>query len=220
MEEQLRIIEQLRDSLSNINSARKQVDETVAAYKGAENELGTLAGNMRKIENALSDLVSVLNNKEVTLEQQSATALTQLQNACEKVIDNTKHELSSVSQGFKTSTKDSIKELDAAVKTANTLKGRIETTIEEISKLVDGVSKLQKELKSSQSAQDKAINKISVSVSNITNTLSTHGNTLAQLNQTIQSYFEKLQMSEMTNKKIIIISTVIIVVVQLVLKFI
>ena len=78
--ELFKTIEQLKETLAEISSARQQVSDTVSAYAQTQTEIHSYAKHLMEIENVLSKLISLLQNNEVTIEQQSSSVISNLNN--------------------------------------------------------------------------------------------------------------------------------------------
>ena len=178
--ELFKAIEQLKETLTEISSARQQVNDTVTAYAQTQSELHSYTENLASIENVLSNLIVLLQNNKVLIEQQSSSVVSNLKDSCDLVLSKTKDELSVISQKF---AKDTIVNIDA-------MKGQLEkfnNVIEKTGKLTDKVDKisadiiqlvssttaLQKDFVTSQAAQDMVIDNISRTQNSVSSQLKT-----------------------------------------------
>ena len=78
-------IEELKNTLVNIDSARKQVRDTVAAYSATQSGIQNYVDKLHDIENALKQLVALLQNNKVIIEQQVSSAIVNLQTTCTEI---------------------------------------------------------------------------------------------------------------------------------------
>ncbi|WP_448780706.1 hypothetical protein [Bacteroides congonensis] len=177
MEKELyKTIEELKETLSDISSARKQVSDTVNAYIKTQEDIQEYINNLDGIECCLDKLVLLLQNNKTVIDQQSSTAVANLQTTCDKVVENTKSELSEASQIFSEKLNSNLRVMskhveafDDAIKKTATLTNNVEKTSNEVVNLVSSVKTLQQELSASQKKQDAI---------------------LAHINEGVQSLFE------------------------------
>lgn len=71
-------IEHLKETLSDVASAREQVSETVKAYSQTQKEIRLYIDNLNKIEVAISSLITLFQNNKVVVDQQSTNAVNNL----------------------------------------------------------------------------------------------------------------------------------------------
>lgn len=83
-------IEELKDTLANIDSARKQVSDTIAAYSETQNGIQNYVEKLDGIESGLKKLIFLLQNNKVIIEQQASSAVANLQTTCNIIAEKTK----------------------------------------------------------------------------------------------------------------------------------
>ena len=207
-------IERLKESLSDVESARHQVSETVSAYKGTQVEINSFVSKLQQIEHSLSGLIALLQNNKVLIEQQASQSVEVLCASCEEVITQTKSSLSSSSTAFTEQNKKAVDELNAqitrlheTIDKTSALSNEVQKTSNAVASLIASVGTLQTELASSQQAQDKAISEIDTSqkdmsnqlsatdstINNIVTSLNGQDNSLAQLSQSLSAANSKLK---------------------------
>lgn len=192
-------IEQLKDTLSEVTSAREQVSETVKAYSKTQKEIGSYIVNLNEIEKALSSLITLLQNNKVVVDQQSANAVDNLKTSCDIILTQAKNEFAATSQRFSEETSRSlsvmstqIERFDHSIEKANTLTNKVEATSKEVSDLISCVKKLQEDLVSSQKAQDQTIDNISRKQDETMESLNNQDVVLDQQGDTLNSLGEKI----------------------------
>lgn len=170
--ELFKTIEQLKETLAEISSARQQVSDTVSAYAQTQMEIHSYTKNLMEIENVLSKLVSLLQNNEVTIEQQSSSVISNLKKSCDTVLSKTKDGLAIVSHKFAEDTAANIdfigkqiEKFNHIIENAGQLTSQVELISTETKKLVSLITVLQKDLLSSQTVQNDNINRIQSSLS-------------------------------------------------------
>ena len=135
-------IEQLKETLTDISSARQQVTDTVTAYALTQKEIHSYAKHLKDIENALAELITLLQNNNTAIEQQTESAVSNLNRSCDQILNKTKSELSNATKKFTSDTVENINTLNRQaekfnhiIDSANQLTHNIDTISEEISKL-------------------------------------------------------------------------------------
>lgn len=192
--ELFKTIERLKETLTEISSARQQVTETVDAYAQTRSKIQSYTDSLRGIEDVINQLVTLLQNRKETLEQQSSASVLALETSCNVVANATKEKLTSASQKFSSDTLSNInlmtKQIDRfaqAVKEARELTDKVDATSNEVSRLVSSIEVLQQKLVSSQDAQDRVIDKISQTQDNEVGSLQTLSNTADNITTSISS---------------------------------
>lgn len=165
--ELFKVIEHLKRTLSDISSARQQVNDTVAAYSKTQTKIDSYVEGLNGVEKEISRLVPLLMDINVQIEQQSNAAIDNLEEACSSLLTNAKKELTTTSEEFSEHTLSNIgamtkqiDEFERVIERAGTFFNKIDTTSKEVANLVDSVKKLQQKLVSSQDAQDVEIGDI------------------------------------------------------------
>lgn len=185
-------IEHLKDTLSDVASAREQVSETVKAYGQTQAEISSYISNLKQIEAAISSLITLLENHKSVVDSQSANAIDNLKHTCDAVVSQTKSELASTSQRFSDDTRKKLSEFssqiqrfDQSIDEANKLTNKVEVTSREVSELNGSVKTFQVSLSSFQESQAKAIDCISQKQDVANSSLSKQEETLAQHSQAL-----------------------------------
>ena len=106
--ELFKTIERLKESLAEVESARQQVSETVAAYSDTQKEIGSYAAKLNDIKSALNGLITLLQNHKVIINEQSSQAVANLSSTCNTIITNADSKLSRTSAAFASASEASI----------------------------------------------------------------------------------------------------------------
>ena len=210
--ELFKTIEQLKETLAEISSARQQVSDTVSAYAQTQTEIHSYTKNLMEIENVLSKLVSLLQNNEVIIGQQSETAISKLETSCNVVLDRTKVELSTISQKFAENASVNIEGMNKQIEKfshiiekTHQLTSKVDIISSEIRELTSLIVTLQKNLALSLTTQDKIIDDINRNQNFISDQLQTVNNAIANdiaklnvlcsdIQNFVKSYYSNLQV--------------------------
>lgn len=167
-------IEELKDTLANIDSARKQVSDTVAAYSATQSRIQDYVDKLCGIENALKKLVALLQNNKVIIEQQASSAITNLQTTCTEITTKIQKGQEAMSLSFSEKLNSRIQEIDRqvsafdnSVKQAESLAKNIKETSDNVANVVQTIKVIRQELSSSQKEQDVVLARIEGNVSSL-----------------------------------------------------
>ena len=162
------MIEHLKDTLSDVASAREQVSETVKAYGQTQTEISSYISNLKQIEAAISSLITLLQNHKSVVDSQSANAIDNLKHTCDAVVSQAKSEFVSTSQRFSDDTRrnlsafsSQVQRLDQSIGEANKLTNKVKVISREVSEMNGSVKAFQEGVSSSLKSQDKTIEDIS-----------------------------------------------------------
>lgn len=194
--ELFKVIERLKSTLSDISSARQQVNDTVAAYSKTQTKIDSYVESLNGVEKGISRLVPLLQDINVLIEQQSNAAISNLEEACSSLLTNAKKEFTTISEEFSEHTLSSIgamtkqiDEFERVIERAGTFFNKIDATSKEVANLVDSVKMLQQKLVSSQDAQDVEIE----DVKKLQNKLNSQLMTVAEVQNGIVSALSNLE---------------------------
>lgn len=167
-------IEELKDTLANIDSARKQVSDTVAAYSATQSGIQDYVDKLCGIEYALKQLVALLQNNKVIIEQQASSAITNLQTTCTEITTKIQKGQEAMSLSFSEKLNSRIQEIDRqvsafdnSVKKAESLAKNIKETSDNVANVVQTIKVIRQELSSSQKEQDVVLARIEGNVSSL-----------------------------------------------------
>ena len=167
-------IEELKNTLENIDSARKQVSDTVAAYSATQSGIQNYVDKLCDIENALKQLVTLLQNNKVIIEQQASSAITNLQTTCTEITTRIQKGQEAMSLSFSERLSSRIQEIDRqvstfdnSVKRAESLAKNIKETSDNVANVVQTIKVIRQELSSSQKEQDVVLDRIERNVSSL-----------------------------------------------------
>lgn len=198
-------IEQLKETLSDVASAREQVSETVMAYRHIQTEIHSYIGNLNEIESAISSLVTLLQTNKAVVDQEASNAVSNLKASCDTILNQTKNELAVISQRFCDDTGRNLSTLsnqiecfDHSIDKANALTNKVEETSKEVVSLIGSVKALQEDLISTQKSQDEAIGYISAKQDEVKATLLRQDEVLSQNGLAIESVGESISKNSIS----------------------
>lgn len=167
-------IEELKNTLVNIDSARKQVSDTVAAYSATQSGIQNYVDKLHDIENALKQLVALLQNDKVIIEQQVSSAIVNLQTTCTEITTRIQKGQEAMSLSFSEKLSSRIQEIDRqvsvfdnSIKRAESLTKNIKDTSDNVANVVQTIKVMRQELSSSQKEQDVVLSRIEGNVSSL-----------------------------------------------------
>lgn len=133
-------IEELKNTLVNIDSARKQVSDTVAAYSATQSGIQNYVDKLHDIENALKQLVALLQNNKVIIEQQVSSAIVNLQTTCTEITTRIQKGQEAMSLSFSEKLSSRIQEIDRQVSVFDNSIKRAESLTKNIKDTSDNVA--------------------------------------------------------------------------------
>lgn len=167
-------IEELRDTLLNIDSARKQVSDTVAAYSETQNGIQNYVEKLDGIENGLQKLILLLQNNKAIIEQQASSAVANLEAACDEIAEKNKKKQETISRSFFENLNLKLREVesqvnafDNSVTRAESLTGNIKKTFDNVADIVKTIKAIRLELASSQKDLETELARIEKNVSSM-----------------------------------------------------
>lgn len=160
-------IEQLKNTLSDVASARQQVEDTISAYTNTNTEINSYIEHFERIEVAISTIIKLLSNNKIAIEQQATSVVSEFKQSCTSIVGNIKKELTASSKQFDVETNRNIanmtkqiENLEASINNATKLTSIVEIISDSINNLVNIVKTIKQELNTSQKNQDDAIKHI------------------------------------------------------------
>ena len=157
-------IEQLKDTLSDVASARQQVEDVISAYTHTNAEINSYIENFERIEVAISAVIELLSNNKTAIEQQLSSVVDEFKQSCTSIVGDIKKELAISTKQFDVEANRNIvniakqiKSLETVVDNATKLTSIAEIISNSTNKIVDSI---KQELNTSQKIQDDAIKHI------------------------------------------------------------
>lgn len=160
-------IEQLKNTLSDVASARQQVEDVISAYTHTNTEINSYIENFERIEVAISAVIKLLNNNNAAIEQQANFILSEFEKSCTSVVDDIKKELTASAKQFDVATNQNIdnmtkqiEKLHTTINGATKLVSCIEIISTELTKLINFINTIKESLNVYQEIQKGIINSL------------------------------------------------------------
>lgn len=165
--ELFQVIEQLKNTLSDVASARQQVEDVISAYTHTNTEIKFYIENFERIEVGISAVIELLSNNKVAIEQQATAIVSEFKKSCTSIVEDIKKELTATVGQFDVEVNRNIfnitvqiKSLETVVDNAAKLASITEIISDSTNKTVDSVNAIKQELNASQKIQNDAIKHI------------------------------------------------------------
>jgi chromosome segregation ATPase len=160
-------LERLEQNLTQLDSARKQVEKTVHASNDLQTIVAGYVASINKLVGEIKEWEKSLEGIQIKFSESANKALTDMKASCEKI-----------STDFSASVDDSIKKfseqnslLEKKVKEMDALRDEIKSATKEIQTVKDLLSNISKDLKDSQNKQDETLEHINQQVSELPGTI-------------------------------------------------
>ncbi len=165
--ELFQVIEQLKNTLSDVASARQQVEDVISAYTHTNTEINFYIENFERIEVGISAVIELLSNNKAAIEQQATAIVSEFKKSCTSIVEDIKKELTASVGQFDVEVNRNIvnitmqiKSLETVVDNAAKLASITEIISDSTNKTVDSVNTIKQELNASQKIQNDAIKHI------------------------------------------------------------
>lgn len=157
-------IEQLKNTLSDVASARQQVEDVISAYTHTNTEINTYIENFERIEVTISAVIELLSNNKAVIEQQATSIVSEFEKSCTSIVDDIKKELTASVKQFEVEASRNIvnmakqiESLEAVVDNAAKLTSIAEIISDSTNKIVDSLNVVKQELDISQKIKMKQL---------------------------------------------------------------
>lgn len=165
--ELFQVIEQLKNTLSDVASARQQVEDVISAYTHTNTEINFYIENFERIEVGISAVIELLSNNKAAIEQQATAIVSEFKKSCTSIVEDIKKVLTASVGQFDVEVNRNIvnitmqiKSLETVVDNAAKLASITEIISDSTNKTVDSVNTIKQELNASQKIQNDAIKHI------------------------------------------------------------
>lgn len=183
-------LENLKQTLSEINSAKDQVDSIIKSFGGVQTTMTKYSNSLKPISAQLNEIISSIVDKQETLSVQTSSILdsvssalsnnvVQLTQTCDLIKSSFENQTKKISVDFKKTIQDEIDKLNvqndklgASIVEISNVGENIKVAKSKIEEVALCVLDLKKEITLSQKSQDVEISKISKKIDdsdNITN---------------------------------------------------
>ena len=160
-------IEQLKNTLSDVASARQQVEDVISAYTHTNTEINSYIENFERIEVLISAVIESLSNNKIAIEQQLISVVGDFKQSCTSIVGDIKQKLAASTKQFDAEASRNIvnmtkqiKSLETVVDNAAQLTSIVKIVSDSTNKIVDSVNAVKQELNAFQKIQDEAVKNI------------------------------------------------------------
>lgn len=195
-------IEQLKNTLSDVASARQQVEDVISAYTHTNTEINSYIENLERIEVAISAVIELLSNNKTAIEQQLTSIVGDFKQSCTSIVSDIKKELAASTKQFDIEASRNIINLTMQIKSLEAVMDNVAklTSIAEIisdstNKIVDSVNAVKQELNTSQKNQDEAIKNVGNTQISVLNHVQSSSKLLDNINKSLLEQ-EKLLVTQ------------------------
>lgn len=195
-------IEQLKNTLSDVASARQQVEDVISAYTHTNTEINSYIENLERIEVAISAVIELLSNNKTAIEQQLTSIVGDFKQSCTSIVSYIKKELAASTKQFDIEASRNIINLTMQIKSLEAVMDNVAklTSIAEIisdstNKIVDSVNAVKQELNTSQKNQDEAIKNVGNTQISVLNHVQSSSKLLDNINKSLLEQ-EKLLVTQ------------------------
>lgn len=178
-------IEQLKSTLSEISSAREQVEKTVKSSTDLQKVVEDYVASVRTFCVGLKAWNDSLGDFGNDLRERYEKAISKLITSCSEIITTFHTDVTSIATEFKTQTESTLsqfveqnKKLEDFVLKLNTLHDEIQKAIAEITPIKEKLNQISKDLNDSQKKQDVVLGDIKQKVTEIPNIAKGHADSI------------------------------------------
>ncbi len=209
--ELFKTIEQLKDTLSGVDSAQQQVVQVTSAYDGLRNKVDNFVATLSKLISQFDSLRNSLLSERTDNLSKYKSALDSMKQSCDDLISDFSGNCENIAFNFKQKASQFIN--DAQVETANlrteitrleNLEAKFTAATESVKGVRTQLESISKELSDSQKAQDEGIatikgklneffEKSKTDVSAINNSLTSISSKLGEISQSISDHNSSIQ---------------------------
>ena len=221
--ELLQSLAKLETSLNDVESAKKQVQQTVDAYSALQKQIAEYTNSLDSIKSGVQGIISDLNARKASLGDEARSITASLESKCNQLLETltsklaTANELFSkegkaISDSFKKNTDEeltklqqNVQELKECTTSLESLNESIKETLSQISQLKQGIAELKHSLETSQNAQDTLLSSLQSSVNSLSDkqeqALSGLMASIDSMRDTQKEAFDKVDAQFKTNDK-------------------
>ena len=181
----LQSLAKLEASLNDVESAKKQVQQTVDAYSALQKQIAEYTKSLDSIKSGVHGIISDLNAQKASLGSEAMSITASLESKCNQLLETLTSKLAAanevfskegkaISDSFKEKTdaeltklQQSVQTLKECTTTLESLNTSIKETLSQITQLKQGISELKQSLETSQNAQDTLLSSLQSSVDSL-----------------------------------------------------
>ena len=130
----IKSLSNLEHSLQGVESARQQVDSTIAAYGATQKQLATLSQEFVKVSNELNSVIDVVRNNQEQLSATLSSKIEHLLIQIEGKVAILGNKASSMNQTFESSCTETAKSINDNIAAAiASFNGKVKDELSEVS---------------------------------------------------------------------------------------
>lgn len=160
-------LERLEKNLQDLDSARTQVEKTVAASLELQRLVSDYVSSVKTLGDGLQSWDLKLNAHDENLSKEYETAISRVNSSFAEIINTFKTDAEKISSDFKSKTDGSINKLteqnnilSERVRDLNSVRDEIRKATNEIQVVKESLTQISKDLKDSQDNQDAVLNSL------------------------------------------------------------
>ena len=166
-------LERLEKNLSEVESAKKQVEETIATSESLQQIIGRYSDSLVELNKEITKFIAEVHNYQSLKTSELDTAIKKIMTSCEAVISKFNVDVKSSTDAFNAKFSEAITKfgsennnLAEQVTKLSSLHGTLKDATSEIKEIERKLDEIAKNLKDSQAEQDRTLDNIKSSLSN------------------------------------------------------
>lgn len=164
-------LERLEKNLSEVDSAKNQVEETIATSERLLQIIGSYSDSLDSLYKEVSKFVSEVHNYQSVKTSEFESAISKVRISCDGVIAKFNNDVKTSTDTFTAKFSDTVTKIGSEnnklaeqVSRLSTLHGALNTATDEVKKIESKLDVIAKDLKDSQAEQDRTLENIKSSL--------------------------------------------------------
>lgn len=164
-------LERLEKNLSEVDSAKNQVEETIATSERLLQIIGSYSDSLDSLYKEVSKFVSEVHNYQSVKTSEFESAISKVRISCDGVIAKFNNDVKTSTDTFTARFSDTVTKIGSEnnklaeqVSRLSTLHGALNTATDEVKKIESKLDVIAKDLKDSQAEQDRTLENIKSSL--------------------------------------------------------
>ena len=164
-------LERLEKNLSEVESAKKQVEETIATSESLQQIIGRYSDSLVELNKEITKFIAEVHNYQSLKTSELDTAIKKIMTSCEAVISKFNVDVKTSTDAFNAKCSETItkfgsenNKLAEQVTKLSSLHGALKDATSEIKEIERKLDEIAKNLKDSQAEQDRTLDNIKSSI--------------------------------------------------------
>ena len=164
-------LERLEKNLSEVESAKKQVEETIATSESLQQIIGRYSDSLVELNKEITKFIAEVHNYQSLKTSELDTAIKKIMTSCEVVISKFNVDVKTSTDAFNAKFSEAItkfgsvnNKLAEQVTKLSSLHGTLKDATSEIKEIERKLDEIAKNLKDSQAEQDRSLDNIKSSI--------------------------------------------------------